>query len=92
MRNVFPYKAKLYHLHIACQMDTDSLISRSSAGFFSLQLCHVLTSRDLVWERFFTNFFGSKVFLHMGATCWMLFWTQKKNLHSFLFYITYKRI
>ncbi len=92
MRNVFPYKAKLYHLHIACQMDTDSLISRSSAGFFSLQLCHVLTSRDLVWERFFTNFFGSKVFLHMGATCWMLFWTQKKKLHSFLLSITYKRI
>ncbi len=92
MRNVFPYKAKLYHLHIACQMDTDSLISRSSAGFFSLQLCHVLPSRDLVWEGFSTNFFGSSFSSHGSNLLDVVLDTQKKNLHSFLFYITYKRI
>jgi hypothetical protein len=26
MRNVFPYKAKLYHLNIACQMEQISVI------------------------------------------------------------------
>ncbi len=92
MRNVFPYKAKLYHLHIACQMDTDSLISRSSAGFLSPALPRVnVTWFGLEWFCS-TNFRRQSFSSHGSNLLDVVLDTQKKNLHSFLFYFTYKRI